>query len=108
MLNLLIEVRERYNNRYIIIDSPPPQITAETNAIARQVDGIILVIKYGSTRREMVEKMVEVMGKEKILGIIVNYSNSGLPRRYAYGKYSNYGKYYDQYKKKSLFKFFKN
>lgn len=108
MLDLIKEVRERYSDRYIILDSPPPQLTAETNAIASQVDGIILVIKYGSTPRKMVTKMVEEMKKDKIIGIIINYSNSGLPRRYAYGKYSSDGQYYEKYKKTSFFKFLKN
>jgi protein-tyrosine kinase len=47
MSKLLEEVKERYRDRYIVIDSPPPKLTAETNAILRQVDGILLVIEYG-------------------------------------------------------------
>jgi len=47
MRRLIHEVKMRYSDRYIIIDTPPPYLTSETNAIARHVDGIILVVKKG-------------------------------------------------------------
>ncbi|MBU4185667.1 MAG: exopolysaccharide biosynthesis protein, partial [Proteobacteria bacterium] len=96
--HLLEEVKTRYADRYIIVDSPPPQLTAETGAIARQVDGIIIVVKFGSTRREMVEDMLEKLGKEKILGVIINRFDIQ-SKNYGYGKYGNYGKYRKYYGK---------
>jgi len=94
MSQLLSEVKERYNDRYVIVDSPPPQLTAETNAIARQVDGIILVVKYGSTPREIVEDLVGAMGKEKILGCVMNWFDLRSSTYFGYGKYGKYSKYY--------------
>jgi len=52
MRKLIHEVTLRYSDRYIIVDTPPPYITSEASAIARQVDGIILVIKHGKTRKK--------------------------------------------------------
>ncbi len=97
MLALLKEVKIRYNDRYIIIDSPPPQLIAEASAIARQVDGIILVVKYGSTNREIVSDLINIIGKEKILGVIINWFDMRSSSYYAYG---NYNKYYTKYHKK--------
>ncbi len=97
MLALLKEVKIRYKDRYIIIDSPPPQLTAEASAIARQVDGIILVVKYGSTKREIVSDLINIIGKEKILGVIINWFDMRSSSYYAYGKYN---KYYAKYHKK--------
>ena len=91
---LLEEVKSRYQDRYIIIDSPPPQLTAEANAIARQVDGIIIVVKYGGTPRAMVEEMVGVLGKEKIVGCVMNWFDLRSSGYFAYGKYGGYSKYY--------------
>ena len=90
MSQLLEEVKERYSDRYIIIDSPPPQLTAETGAIARQVDAIIIVVKYGSTPREVVEELVETLGKEKIIGCVMNWFDMRSSTYYGYGKYSKY------------------
>ena len=94
MSKLLEEVKERYRDRYIVIDSPPPKLTAETSAISRQVDGILLVVEYGSTPRQMISDMIEVIGKEKILGVIFNKFDMRLSGYYGMGKYSKYGKYY--------------
>lgn len=93
MSQLLEEVKTRYADRYIIVDSPPPQLTAETGAIGRQVDGILIVVKFGSTRREMVEDMLGKFEKEKILGVIINRFDIQ-SKNYGYGKYGKYDKYY--------------
>ncbi|MBC2695119.1 MAG: polysaccharide biosynthesis tyrosine autokinase [Desulfobacteraceae bacterium] len=97
MSALLKEVKIRYKNRYIIIDSPPPQLTAESSAIARQVDGIILVIKYGSTNRETVSALINIIGKEKILGVIINWFDM---RSSSYSDFREYGNLYTKYQKK--------
>jgi len=92
MSKLLKEVTSRYSNRYIIIDSPPPHLTSETSVIARQVDGILLVVKSGSTDRKMVEELLEMVGKEKVLGIVLNWFDMSSMKSYGYSKYSMYGK----------------
>jgi len=97
MSNLLKEVKNRYEDRYIIIDLPPPNFSAEANALARQVDGIVLVVRYGSTHRDMVAELVEMLGKEKILGVVLNRFDEPLGGGY---KYKNYDKYYAGYKAK--------
>lgn len=91
MSKLLEEVTERYSDRYIVIDSPPPKLTAESAAISRQVDGVILVIEYGSTPRKMVSDLIEIIGKEKIIGVIFNKLDMRFPSYYGLKKY---GKYY--------------
>jgi exopolysaccharide/PEP-CTERM locus tyrosine autokinase len=90
MKNLLMEVEARYNDRYVIIDSPPPLLTAETMAIARQVDGILIVIKHESTSRKDVKEMVELLDRDKIIGVIVNRYDVRLAKYYGYGKYQSY------------------
>ena len=93
MKDLLVEVESRYHDRYIIIDSPPPRLTAETIAISRQVDGILVVIKHECTRRNDVKEMMDLLDKDKILGVIVNRYDVRLAKYYGYGKYG-YGTYY--------------
>lgn len=93
MSALVEEVKARYPDRYIIIDSPPPKFTAETAALARQVDGIVLVVNSGKTPRGLVEELVETLGKEKILGIVMNRFNFQGSRYYGYGKYGKYAAY---------------
>lgn len=98
MSNLLEEVKSKYPDRYIIIDSPPPKLTAETNVLSRQVDGIILVAKYGRTRREDFEEVIEKFDKKKILGIVINWYNLRASRYHGYGRYGGYKYYYGEKK----------
>jgi len=97
MSKLLQEVKYRYSDRFIVIDSPPPKLTAETSALSRQVDGVLLVIEYGRTSREMVSELVNTIGKEKIIGIVFNKLDMRFANYYGLGKYKTYSKYYQEY-----------
>ena len=97
MSKLLQEVKYRYSDRFIVIDSPPPKLTAEASALSRQVDGVLLVIEYGRTSREMVSDLVNTMGKEKIIGVVFNKIDMRFAHYYGLGKYKTYSKYYQEY-----------
>jgi capsular exopolysaccharide synthesis family protein len=90
MANLIDEVKTRYDNRYLIIDSPPPMLAPETSAIAKRVDAIIVVIKHGETSIKLVEQMIEGLGKEKIIGAVLNRIDSYTSGYYGYKKYRKY------------------
>jgi exopolysaccharide/PEP-CTERM locus tyrosine autokinase len=91
MANLLAEVTARYSDRLIVIDAPPPRMAAETGVLSRQVDGILIVVRYGRTRREDLSDLIERVGKKKILGSLVNYAETPESRYYGY-KYGGYRK----------------
>ena len=93
MSAMLEEVKHRYQDRLIVIDSPPPGLAAETSFLARQVDGILLVVRYGKTPKEDVKDLMETVGSDKILGVVINYLDMPMSRRYGYGKYGKYGRY---------------
>lgn len=90
MHHLLKEVESRYEDRYIIIDSPPPLLTAEAIAISRLVDGVLIVVRHEKTRRKDVKEMVDLIGANKILGVILNRYDVRLAKYYGYGKYGSY------------------
>ena len=96
MASLMKEVVDRYRDRYIIIDSPPPLLTAEAGALASQVDGILLVVNYGKTRRADLKNLIEKLGKDKLLGTVINNVNLRyLNQHYVLRKYRSYGHYYN-------------
>jgi len=90
MRRLIHEIKLRYTDRYIIIDTPPPYLTSETNAISRQVDGIVIVVQQGKSRKKDVLDLIDIYGKEKILGIVYNFAKKKIG--HGYGKYG-YGEY---------------
>ena len=95
MAELIEEVRGRYPDRYIIFDAPPPKLISEANALARKVDGILLVARYGKTPRSAFKDLVESLGKEKIIGTVINRFDIQLGSFYNdYYKYRRYGRYY--------------
>ena len=91
MAKLLDELKTRYQDRYLIIESPPPMLAPETIAMAKQVDAIIVVIKFGSTPMDAVEELIDNLGKENIIGAVINRFDARTSRYYGYRKY---GKYY--------------
>jgi protein-tyrosine kinase len=92
MRTFLDDIKQRYSDRFIVIDSSPSHITAESKVLAQYVDGVILVIMAGKSPRKDIQKTVHSLGKEKILGIVFN----------GYGQDAKkYYKYYDKYYKGS-------
>jgi len=90
MKSFLEEIRDRYDDRIIILDTAPSNVLAEANVLSNFVDGIIFVIMAEKTPRELINKAIIGLGKDKILGIVLNGHGRDLK---TYGKY--YKKYYD-------------
>jgi len=90
MVKFLEEVKERYQNRFLIIDSPPSSVTAESKFLAQHVDAIIYVVMANKTPRKDIEKAIDNVGRDKILGIVFN--------GYEQVRKSYY-RYYDRYYK---------
>ena len=90
MKKLLTELSTRYSDRFVIIDAPPPKLAAETYALARYVEHIIPVVRSGRSNRELVEEMMNLLGRDKIHGVVLNWYDIRQSKRYGYHKYSEY------------------
>ena len=67
---ILSEVRRMFD--YIIIDAPPLGIFTDANVLMSRADGGLLVVRAGKTRYSTVDKLLEQMPKERLLGVILN------------------------------------
>jgi capsular exopolysaccharide synthesis family protein len=67
---LLSEVRRMFD--YIIIDAPPLGIFTDANVLMSRADGGLLVVRAGKTRYSAVDKLLEQMPKERLLGVVLN------------------------------------
>jgi len=76
------------NFDWILIDSPPVIPVTDALSVARDVDAILMVVRAGSTPRDLVQRAVTLLGRKKLLAVVLN-GLEGLDRIY-----SNYG-YYD-------------
>lgn len=70
------EIKLRYNDRYVIIDTPPLLPFAETRSLAHQVDGILFVVHEGVTQQESILEAMELLKGCTLLGVVLNDSNS--------------------------------
>jgi capsular exopolysaccharide synthesis family protein len=67
---ILGEVRRMFD--YIIIDAPPLGIFTDANVLMSRADGGILVVRAGKTRYSTVDKLLEQMPRERLLGVVLN------------------------------------
>jgi protein-tyrosine kinase len=93
MKSLIKELSERYEDRYLIIDTSPIQATVDPKILASQVDAIIMVSRYRYTREADFKMALGNLPKEKIIGTVLNAVDELPAKKYSYHKYQ-YNKYY--------------
>ena len=107
MQQLLEDMRKKYN--YIIIDSPPINMVTDATVLAPLTDGVLMVVRAGSSERGLVVHAVSQLeyAQAKLLGFVLNgidmeRKRSGVYSRYSYQQYrGNYGKIYGGYSRYS-------
>ena len=87
MAHLLSEVSSRYSDRLIVVDAPPLSMAAESGVLARQVEGILVVVRHGKTKREEVINLLSRVEEEKLLGCFLNGVDRSTSRYYGYYDY---------------------
>jgi protein-tyrosine kinase len=87
MREFLLELKNRYPDRYIIIDTAPILLFAETQAISTLVDGVLVVIKEGGASLKGITQVFELLKASTVLGIVYNDASTTVLG----------GKYYDHY-----------
>ncbi len=92
---LVNELRSRYNDRYIIFDSSPLLATTEPSVLTKLVDGIILVVRAGTTPRESVKQALTTIDPAKVLGFVLN--DLELRSRDLNARYFGTSRYYYRY-----------
>jgi non-specific protein-tyrosine kinase len=97
MFEILRQVGEHTD--IILLDSPPVMAVTDAAVLAPRVDGVLLVVKPGSTKLAACKQAVEQLQRvgANILGVVLNDIEMKRSRyRYAYyrGYYYTYNKYY--------------
>ncbi len=75
MKELVLEMKSRYDDRYVLFDAPPVLEHAEAISMAPLMDGIIMVVEAGVTPEKDVKKALSMLPKEKFLGFLLNKCN---------------------------------
>jgi protein-tyrosine kinase len=88
-LNSLIE-RTSPHFDWILIDSPPCLPVADASVIASLCDGVLLVVRAGSTPLSAAQKAFQEIPKKKFIGVVLNAVNETITN---YGSYYGKGRY---------------
>jgi exopolysaccharide/PEP-CTERM locus tyrosine autokinase len=72
MTQLIKDIKSRYKNRYIIIDSTPVLTTAESIAIAAQADGVVFVVRERMVPKKEVKHALSLLKGANLLGVVLN------------------------------------
>jgi capsular exopolysaccharide synthesis family protein len=95
--NLLDEARTLYD--WVLIDTPPVAMVTDPVICAGSAELALVVVQYGSTKREIVREIVRMLGHTgvRIAGAVLNKVDLDRDHRYLSGYYSyaRYGYYGD-------------
>ncbi len=89
MKELLNTFREGVEKPYVILDSPPVLSASEPLILSEWVDGVILVVKAGEAPRGAIRRVVDSLGRQKIIGVVFNQMDLKPGKNHTY--YGTYG-----------------
>lgn len=84
---LCAELRERYDR--VIFDSPPLGAVSDPLILSRMVDGLLLVLMFGKTKRELLRRSIEqlVTVGAPFMGCVLNNIDTSRSNYYGYSYY---------------------
>ncbi len=88
MKAIIMELKQRYPERYVIFDTPPALPFADAGVLAGIVDSTLFVVREGKAKLEDVVETLEEFKKHHLLGVVYNDAHSFVNRQsYYYGNY---------------------
>ncbi|MCB1754536.1 MAG: hypothetical protein KDJ38_03385 [Gammaproteobacteria bacterium] len=72
MTRFLQEIKQRYDNRFIVIDGPCITTSADARVLADLSDFIVLVAPYGGVTSSQIDGVVDEIDERKLAGIVIN------------------------------------
>lgn len=74
---------------YVIIDAPPLGIFTDATVLINHADGALLVIRANRTKYSVLDRVLEPLPKERMLGVVLNQSDDVMDEsHYTYGYYN--------------------
>lgn len=79
---LLAELRERYEDRVLVLDLPPVLAADDVLAVLPRIDCVLMVVGNGTSTRKEIEESISRLSKSNLLGVVLNKDDA--PTRNAY------------------------
>jgi protein-tyrosine kinase len=70
MKQILNDASARFD--WVVIDTPPVVLLSDANVLAEMVDGVVLVVRAGLTPVRLIQRAVESLDRQRIVGVVLN------------------------------------
>jgi capsular exopolysaccharide synthesis family protein len=88
MRGILTEAATQFD--WVIVDSPPVAAVADASLIGEMVDKTVLVVRAAKTQFPVIQKTIETLGRERIIGVVLNaVERETLQHSHYYGQYGS-------------------
>jgi len=94
MTSLVDEIAHRYADRFVIFDTPPVLMKADTSVLAMHVGQIVFVIKSETTSRDTAKEAIDMIADNPNINLVLNGT------RETFGSHQFGQDYYHYHKKK--------
>ena len=81
MRSLIEEISRRYDRT--ILDTPATLGLPDSKILSEIADGLVMVVRAGTTPREEVQAALDVLDRRRVLGMVLNGTDQG-HERYGY------------------------
>jgi protein-tyrosine kinase len=78
------------NFDWVLIDTPPVALLTDAHLLSAMIDAAVLVIDAGATQCAVVQRAIETIGREKIVGVVLNRVEDAALEEAAYYQYYGY------------------
>lgn len=69
---------------WVVLDAPPVAPTSDARLLSKMVDGTLFVIRAGKTQHADVQKSIDMVGRDQILGVVLNDVVGDAAEKYHY------------------------
>lgn len=70
MKTLMDELKQRYPDRYIVLNAPPFRVSTEARILVRYADHAIMTVPFGEITAEDIASAIETLDTDKFAGLI--------------------------------------
>ena len=85
MKHLLTYAADRFD--WVIVDTPPVAFLPDAHLLSAMVDTVVFVVAAGQTPAPAVQRAVEEVGRDRIIGVVLNRVESVTLNRYGQSAY---------------------
>jgi capsular exopolysaccharide synthesis family protein len=78
MAATLQDIRERF--AFVVVDLPAVLTSSDASVLAGQMDGVVLVVRVGSTDHRAVQEAARLLAGTTLHGVVLNRARTALPR----------------------------